>query len=384
MNNPNETTEAIEPAARMHVERGEEGGLYLRIEGRLDSNSTGDLWRQAMVLMTEQPSKVVIDAAGIDYCDISGISLLTKIRYQQNLRGADFKIDRLQADFQRMLDLFDPGLFEQPLKERPQRVNVVEQLGGSAVGVIQDIKQQILFLGEFTSEFFRSLRDKRRTPWSDIYPLAEEAGVNALPIVAMLGFIIGLILSFQSAVALAKFGIEIYMVDITALSLVRELGPFITAVVLAGRTGSAFAAELGTMKINEELDALSTMGLDPVRYLVITRVLAAVIVMPFLTIFTNFFGMVGCGVVMLSMKYSLSVFFTYLKDALTLTDLFGGLFKSFVFGILIAWIGCLRGLQTKTGASSVGLATTRAVVSAIVLVIVADGVFSILYYYLGI
>ena len=384
MNKPRETTEAIEPAARMHVERGEEGWLYLRIEGRLDSNSTGDLWRQAMNLMTELPRKVVIDAAEIDYCDISGISLFTKIRYQQTRRGADFQIDRLQADFQRMLDLFDPDLFEEPLKEKPRRVDIVEQIGRSALGVADDIKQQVAFLGEFASVFFKSLRDKRRTPWADIYPLAEEAGVNALPIIVMLGFLIGLILSFQSAVALAEFGIEVYMVNITALSLVRELGPLITAVVLAGRTGSAFAAELGTMKVNEELDALSTMGLDPVRYLVITRVLAAVIVMPFLTIFTNFFGIVGCGVVMLSMKYSLSVFFTYLKDALTLTDLFGGLFKSFVFGILIAWIGCLRGLQTKTGASAVGLATTRAVVSAIVLVIVADGVFSILYYYLGI
>ena len=368
----------------MSVEHGGEGGLYLRIEGRLDSNSTGDLWRQAMNLMTEQPGKVVIDAAGIDYCDISGISLLTKIRQLQTQRGADFQINELQADFQSMLDMFDPDLFKDPVKEKPRRTNIIEQIGRSTLGVVDDIKQQVIFLGEFASVFFKSVRDKRRTPWAEIYPLAEEAGVNALPLIVMLGFLIGLILSFQSAIALGEFGIEVYMVNITVLSLVRELGPLITAVILAGRTGSAFAAELGTMKVNEELDALSTMGLDPVRYLVITRILAAVAVMPLLTIFINISGIVGCGVVMRLMGYSLPVFLTHLKDAITLTDFFGGIFKSFVFGILVAWIGCLRGLQTKTGASAVGLATTRAVVSAIVLVIVADGVFSVVYYYLGI
>jgi phospholipid/cholesterol/gamma-HCH transport system permease protein len=384
MNNPNETTQAIKPAATMHVERGGKGELYLRIDGRLDSNSTGDLWRKAMDLMTEQPGKVVIDAAGIDYCDVSGISLLTKIRYQQTLRGAEFQVNGLHADFQRMLDMFDPNLFEGPLKEKPHHPDIIEQIGRSTFGVVDDLKQQVVFLGEFTSIFFKSLRDKRRTPWGEIYPLAEEAGVNALPLIVMLGFLIGLILSFQSAISLAEFGFEVYMVNITALSLVRELGPLIAAVILAGRTGSAFAAELGTMKVNEELDALSTMGLEPVRYLVLTRVLAAVAVMPFLTIFINLSGLVGCWVVMMSMGYSLSVFLTYLKDAVTLTDIFGGLFKTFVFGILVAWIGCLRGLQTKKGPSAVGLATTQAVVSAIVLVIIADGVFSILYYYLGI
>lgn len=384
MNNPNETTPALKQVAKMSVKYGGEEELYLKIEGRLDSNSTGDLWRQAMELMTEHPGKVAIDATEIDYCDISGISLLTKIRHQQTMRGADFQVEGLQPDFQRMLDMFGPDLFISPLKEKPRRPDIVEQMGRSTIRVVNDIKQQIVFLGEFTSVLFKSLRDKRRTPWGEIYALAEKAGVDALPLIFMLGFLIGLILSFQSAVALSQFGFEAYMVDITSLSLVRELGPLIAAVILAGRTGSAYAAELGTMKINEELDALSTMGLNPVRYLVITRVIAAVAVMPLLTIFINLAGLVGCWVVMASMKYSLVVFLDHLKDSITLTDIFGGIFKSFVFGILIAWIGCLRGLQTEKGPSAVGLATTKAVVSAIILVIVTDGVFSVLYYYLGI
>jgi len=372
------------PAASMRAERAAAGELILFFEGHLDSMSTGELWRQAMELLAQEPERIIVDAGRVDYCDVSGISLFAKIRYQQALRGRGFQIRGLKADFQKVLDMFDPESFEGPLKDKPGRANVVEQIGQGVSAMLDDVRQQVSFLGEFVSVLFSSLKEKRRTPWRDIYALAEKAGVNAFPIIAMLGFIIGLILAFQSAVSLKKFGIQIYMVDMTAIALIRELGPFITAVILAGRTGSAYAAELGTMKINEELDALSTMGLDPVRYLVVTRVLAAVAVTPLLTIFTNFFGLVGCGVVMLILKYSIHTFFARLKEAMTLTDFFGGVFKAFVFGILIAWVGCLRGLQTRTGASAVGLSTTRAVVSAVVLVIIADGLFSIIYYYLGI
>jgi len=157
-----------------------------------------------------------------------------------------------------------------------------------------------------------------------------------------------------------------------------------TAIILAGRSGSAFAAELGTMKVNEEIDALTTMGLDPVRFLVVTRVLAAVVMMPLLTLFSNLMGLLGGGVVFLSFDYPIITYVQQVLGAIEMGDLIGGLAKAFVFGILVAGIGCLRGLQTKTGASAVGLSTTRAVVSGIVLIVLADGVFSVVFYYLGI
>jgi len=168
------------------------------------------------------------------------------------------------------------------------------------------------------------------------------------------------------------------------LGLLRELGPLITAFVLASRSGSAFAAEIGTMKVNEEIDALTTMALDPVQYLVLPRLIAAVCIMPLLTMFNELFGLIGCGMVMASWHVPAATYIDRIRAAADLTDFFSGLVKTFVFGVLIAGLGCLRGLQTETGPSAVGDSATRAVVSGIIAIVVADGVFAVVYYYLGI
>ena len=191
-------------------------------------------------------------------------------------------------------------------------------------------------------------------------------------------------MAFQSAIPMRQFGAEIYVADLVSLSMLRELGPLMTAIIVAGRSGSAFAAEIGTMKVNEEINALTTMGLDPVRFLVVTRVIGAVLMMPLLTLFSNLMGLVGGAIVFLSFDFPLVTYYQQVLSAVHLKDLNGGLAKAFVFGILVAAIGCLRGLQTRTGASAVGLSATRAVVSGIVLIVVADGVFSVVFYYLGI
>ncbi|MFW6255811.1 MAG: MlaE family ABC transporter permease, partial [Candidatus Sumerlaeota bacterium] len=200
----------------------------------------------------------------------------------------------------------------------------------------------------------------------------------------LIGFLMGLIMSFQAAIPLRQFGADIFVADLIALSMLRELGPLMTAIILAGRTGSAFAAELGTMQINEEIDALKTMGLPPVRFLVVTRVTGATFVTPLLTLFANLAGLIGGAVVLLSLGFPLITYYRQAFGAVDLVDLTGGLAKSVVFGFLVSAIGCLRGLQTKSGATSVGHSTTRAVVSAIILIALADGVFAVVYYYLGI
>jgi phospholipid/cholesterol/gamma-HCH transport system permease protein len=166
--------------------------------------------------------------------------------------------------------------------------------------------------------------------------------------------------------------------------MVRELGPLMTAIVLAGRSGSAFAAEIGTMKVNEEIDALTTMGLDPVRFLVVPRVLAAVFMTPLLTVYANLVGIIGGAIVLVSLGFPLVAYFNQVLSAINYVDFLGGIVKAFVFGVLIAGIGCLRGLQTGTGASAVGDSTTRAVVSGIVFIVATDGLFSVVYFYLGI
>jgi phospholipid/cholesterol/gamma-HCH transport system permease protein len=220
--------------------------------------------------------------------------------------------------------------------------------------------------------------------WKDTFLIAEKSGADAVGITALLGFLIGMILAFQSSISMKQFGVEIYVADLVVIVLFRELGPLLTAFILAARTGSAFAAEIGTMKVNEEIDALTTMGLEPVRFLVIPRILATVFVTPLLTMFNNLFGLIGCGLVMIFIGFAPITFMNEIQRAADLTDLFGGLAKTFVFGYLIAGIGCLRGLQTGSGASAVGDSATRAVVSGIIAIVVADGFFAVAYYCLGI
>jgi phospholipid/cholesterol/gamma-HCH transport system permease protein len=219
----------------------------------------------------------------------------------------------------------------------------------------------------------------KKLRWKDVLLTAESAGADAFGIISLVGFLLGLILAYQSVHSLKDFGAEIYVADIVSLSLFRELGPLMTAIVLAGRSGSAFAAEIGTMKVNEEIDALTTMGLDPVRFLALPRIIAAVIVTPLLSLFSCLFGLVGAGLVMLIRGFPVLTYLTQVRDAVDVVDLSGGLVKAFVFGVLIASIGCLRGLQTKLGARSVGISATRAVVSGIVLIVIADGIFAVVY-----
>jgi phospholipid/cholesterol/gamma-HCH transport system permease protein len=217
-----------------------------------------------------------------------------------------------------------------------------------------------------------------------VFITAESAGADAFGIIGLVGFLLGLILAYQSSHSLKDFGAEIYVADLVALSLFRELGPLMTAIVLAGRSGSAFAAEIGTMKVNEEIDALVTMGLEPVRFLALPRIFASVVVTPLLGIVACFFGLVGAGLVMLTRGFPIATYITQVRGAVDLVDFSSGFCKAFVFGILIASIGCLRGLQTKQGARSVGVSATRAVVSGIVLIVVADGIFAVIYNILGI
>jgi len=241
----------------------------------------------------------------------------------------------------------------------------------------------LTFVGELTVTLLRAARHPRLVRWSDAWLSAERVGVDALPIIALIGFLLGLILAFQSAIPMRRFGAEIFVANLIGVSMIREMGPLITAIILAGRSGSAFAAELGTMKVREEIDALTTMGLEPVRFLVVPRVLAAVTMTPLLAVFANLFGLIGGAVVMRSLGFPLVTYVNQILSALTVGDLLGGLFKSLVYGIVVAGIGCLRGLQTKTGASAVGQSATSAVVSGIVLIAIVDGGFAVVFYALG-
>jgi phospholipid/cholesterol/gamma-HCH transport system permease protein len=283
-----------------------------------------------------------------------------------------------------LLDQFDPAAMQVPVEPHVARINVVAEIGRAAAITGRDIRSQVAFIGETAVALWYAIRNPSHIRWKDVWYTCEQVGVNALPIVALISFLLGIILAFQAAVPMRQFGAELFVADLVGLSILRELGPLMTAILLAGRSGAAFAAEIGTMKVNEELNALTTMGLDPVRFLVVTRILAALLMMPLLTLFADLIGILGGALTMITFNIPIASFLHEVDSLVDVKDLLAGLAKTPVFAILIAGIGCLRGLQTQTGASAVGISATRAVVSGIILLVIVDGIYAFVYYLLDI
>ena len=362
-----------------------DGVFAIAIEGRLDSNTTGKIWRQATeTVATAKARSVTVDASEIDYCDGSGIALFVHLRNLQRKAGGQLEIHGLRPEFQGLLEESDLGDLEQLESQRRPKTSLAEDVGRAVVGFLEDTRSLIGFVGELVSALGTAAMHPKSVRWRDVVRVAESAGVNALPIIVLVSFLMGVIMAFQGAISLRRFGADVFVANLVGLAMLRELGPLMTAIILAGRSGSAFAAELGTMTVREEIDALKTMGLDPVRFLVVTRVIAAVVMTPLLTVFADLLGLIGGAVVMRSFGIPLVTFYHQVQYQVTYGSFVGGLVKACVFGILVAAIGCLRGLQTTTGASAVGESTTRAVVSGIVLIVITDGIFSVVFYYLNV
>ncbi len=360
-------------------------GLILRLCGRFDADGAAGVWREVLGRVDAvKKGRIELDASAVAYCSMPGIGLILEARLMAEKNGGQFVLTGLKPEFTQLLDLLDVEELSKPAPPRHVKRHLPVEVGAAAYELLDDIKQLIIFVGEFAAALMAAVRRPQNVRWSDALNVAETAGVNALPIIALIGFLMGLIMSFQSAVPLRQFGADIYVANLLGISMTRELGPLVTAIILSGRSGSSFAAEIGTMTVNEEINALKTMGLDPVRFLVVTRVLAAVAVTPILTIFFNLFSLVGGAVVMRSFGYPLVTYLHQLDVSVHVGDIVQGLFKASVFGLLVCGIGCLRGLQTRGGPSAVGLSTTSAVVSGIILIAMADGVFAVLFYILGI
>jgi phospholipid/cholesterol/gamma-HCH transport system permease protein len=372
------------PAASLAVSD-VDGKRELRFAGRLDAYSIAGVWPDARAALDAAPNvPVLIETSDVEYCDGGGIAMLVDLLRQARRPEAQVSVVGLKPQFQTLLDQFDPAALRAPPKEHAERLQTVAEIGRAALIVGRDLYLQIAFIGETSSALWFAITHPHRVRWKDVWYTCEQVGVNALPIVALISFLLGIILAFQSAVPMRQFGAEIFVADLVGLSILRELGPLMTAILLAGRSGAAFAAEIGTMKVNEELNALTTMGLDPVRFLVVTRILAAFLMMPLLVIFADLIGILGGALTMVSFNIPISAFLHEIDSLVDVKDLLAGLAKAPVFAILIAGIGCLRGLQTQTGASAVGISATRAVVSAIILLVVVDGIYAFVYYLLDI
>lgn len=357
--------------------------LLLELYGRLDVQTIGQIWSDALgAAARHTDGPVVVGVGGVDYCDTAGIALMLTLRRKAREADQDFEIQGMTAELRDLMQVFAQHADKR--SEPPPRSNLFVKVGRAAAALLGDMREIVTFVGAMSIALPGALLKPHRIRWRELAGLADRVGASALPIVALIGFLLGLIMAFQSAIPLQQFALEVYVSRLVGLSVIRELGPLMTAIILAGRSGSSFAAEIGTMKVNEELDALETMGLEPVRFLAVPRVLAVMAMAPLLTVYFNLLGLVGGGVVVVSLGYPVVTYRDHILEAVGTADLVGGLIKALVFGLLVAGVGCLRGLQTETGPSAVGDATTRAVVSGIVLIALADGVFSVIYYYLGV
>ena len=371
-------------AATLEAGPPEGDAAVLRVSGRLDAYSVAPLWTAALAALTARPSvPVIIDAAAVDYCDGAGVALLVDLLRRPRSPGAAVTLRNLHSPFDRLFRQFDPKGFSRAPPPPREPAPLPERVGEVGAVVLQEGYERIAFVGESAVGIAEVLAHPHRIRWRDALVIAQRVGADAVPIVVLIGFLIGVILAFQTAVALRDFGADIFVANAVSLAVLRELGPLMTAIVLAGRSGSAFAAEIGTMKVNEEIDALVTMGLSPVRFLVVPRLLAGFLLCPLLTVIADLLGLFGGAVVMRGFGIPLVTYFKQVESIATQGDLFGGLLKAFAFGLLIAGVGCLRGLKTGEGASAVGQSTTHAVVGGIILVIAADSVFAVIFNVIG-
>ncbi len=360
--------------------------LKLKIKGALNAYTTSKIWSDSLTaIKTTKPSQLIVDGSDIYYCDTAGIALFTNLQIRQEQSGGNFKVEGLSDEINKLYKLFDAEQLKEPdISDSIHTENKIEAAGRWGYEAWEEIQVNIIFTGRVTVALIKAMLRPDKIRWKDVFITCEKFGANALFIIALVNFLVGLVIAFQSAVPMKQYGAQIFVADLLVIAYFKELGPLMTAFVVNGRSGSAFAAELGTMKVNEELDALDTMGLDPVPFLVVPKVIASLLMLPLLTVFGNLFGLLGGLVVMFSLGFTLETYLNQLTIAATYGMLISGLFKTLFFAVIIAGVGCLAGMRAAKGPSAVGDAATKAVVVGIVLMIVVDGIFGVKYYILGI
>ncbi len=356
--------------------RAEAGARRLVLGGRIDTEAAAELWPRLMEQAAGAPS--VIDIAGVEALDTTGATLLV------SAEGASpgNRIEGARPQVAAVLDRVRTALAA-PRPKPVAGLPTLARIGRATVEAGRGALDALAFLGELVVTLLGTLLRPGRLRFREVLRHLDEAGTRAFPLAVLLGTLLGVILAFQSAIPLRRFGAEIFVPNLVGISLLRELGPLMAGVILAGRTGSAYAAELGTMSVNEEVAALRIMGIDPMALLVLPRVLAGLLVMPVLSLMLTLAGLAGMTAIMGLLGFPLTTVTNQLAATLKMTDLLGGLVKAAVFGLAIAAIGCRAGLGAGRGPRAVGDAATAAVVGGIVAIVVLDGIFAVAYERLG-
>jgi phospholipid/cholesterol/gamma-HCH transport system permease protein len=358
-----------------------EGELRVRFRGALNVHSAAPLLRRLRAdIKPRSFNRLTADLEGVEDFDDYGALILIEMRRWADAKKSVFQRIDTHDKSAKVLSLIDfdaESLSPPAISKRPP--GWIARLGIATLALLDQARFMIAFLGSVFLASIAVLKNPRALRIGDVLSNMEKTGVNALPIIALISCLLGLVMAFMSSLQLQQFGANIYVASLVAIAMVSELGPIMTAIVTAGRSGSAFAAEIGTMKISEEIDALTVMGFDPVQFLALPRILAALLVIPLLTLFANIFAIMGglfVGVALLDLTAA-----TYLNRTLEALDLFEvawGFGKSVVFAATIAMVGCMRGFQTRGGADAVGNAATSAVVTSIFLIILLDSIFAVL------
>ncbi len=370
------------------IRRDDTGGrVRLVAGGRWTVADIAALDEQAAGLAGDAAGPVGIDVSAVAGLDTAGVWLLRRIAHRLEAAGATVGFAGIAPGSRALFDLVaaNEGRLPPPVPRPNAAVAAVERLGRAAVGAGRETVALTAFIGQATITGLRAIRRPRRFRIVSLANQIERTGLDALPIVGLMAFLIGIVLAYQGATQLRRFGAEIFTIDLMAVSILREIGVLLTAILIAGRSGSAFTAEIGTMKVNEEVAAMNALGLDPMEILVLPRIAALVIALPLLTLFADFVGLAGgAAMTIVSLDLTATQFLGRLHDAITPGQFMVGMVKAPVFAYLIAVVGCHEGLSVEGGAESVGRMTTRSVVHSIFLVIIADAVFSIMFSAMGI
>ena len=373
------------PDVSIYFSEGRKGEMIVSINGRMDHKTASHLITTIRSKVRQTSiSSLLVQLDDVSYFDDYGALVLNELQEIMKISGGQLIIEDPHHKTETLFSFIDLKDFQPPaLTDQMPHDNFISRVGQSTIDYLLQIRSMVSFVGSVFLALSKAFFNLKSLRVSDTIVEMEKTGVNALPIVSLISYLLGLVIAFMSSLQLAQFGANIYVASLVSIAMVSELSPIMTAIVVAGRSGSAFAAEIGTMKIYEEVDALTTMGFDPVLFLAIPRMIAAMIVVPILTLFSGFFGIMGGLTVGLTLLNLTSTsYISQSLETLNLFEILWGMSKSVVFAAIISWVGCLKGFQARGGADAVGNAATSAVVGGIFLIILFDSFFAILRSYL--
>jgi len=373
--------------AELSFARADNSTLVVRVAGdwHLRSGMPSPLLATRELDKPPKPKKVTFEGSHLEGWDTGLLTFLMGLADVCQKRKIELDMSALPAGVGQLIKLAETVPEKTGARLERDHSSFIETLGKATISYAGALDEFLTFLGQVTISFGKLAVGRARFRMVDLMVIIQDCGANAFGIVTLISFLVGVILAFMGAVQLQKFGAAIFIADLVGIAMVRDMGGVMTAIIMAGRTGAAFAAQLGSMKVTQEIDALTTMGISPLEFLVLPRVIALFLMIPLLCIYADCVGILGGSFVAATMLHiSFTAYFRETMNAIMLTDVLGGIFKCTVYGIIVAVAGCLRGFQCGNSSSAVGDAATTAVVTSIVYIVVACGIFAFLFNTLGI